>query len=186
MKSFDVELSSWILTDGNYEFVRFEVGSKVRFALEFYIKQYTVCFEDLSLQACDGRPSFYKSIAEIIYRNDAAWVLDFGVISAYREGPPKDLKVGQRVCSDLSLHVDPFHYYEELSKLQDIQPLIYEWELIGIDMDTMPLSQECEMEANQRFLPIDKIDTRRDRESGCNGSYILHCTLIDSQPQKTF
>lgn len=43
MKSFDVELSSWILTDGNYEFVRFEVGSKVRFALEFYIKQYTVC-----------------------------------------------------------------------------------------------------------------------------------------------
>ena len=185
MQRFDIELSSWILADGNYEFVSFEVGNRLKFALEFNLKQHAVCFEEPFLEASEGRPSFYNSIAKVIFFNESAWVLDFGSISAYRQGPPMDLTFGQRVKAALSLHVDPFHYYEELSKLEDIPPLIYEWELTGIHMNATPFSRKNDTEVSQRFIAIDKIDSLKDRELGCNGSYILHCTLADNKPTKT-
>lgn len=169
----DIELSAWILADGNYEFVSFAVGAQAKFALEFSLRTYSLCREPLSLIASAER-SVYNASAEVVYRDASAWILDFGSVSAYKTGTgPAD--VGQRIKGDVSLHVDPFHYYESFAKLADIPPLIYEWQFVGIDM--------C-VNTPERFVSVEKIDLQNDRQNGSTDSYILHCSLLTDRPSK--
>ncbi len=173
--TLDIELSAWILADGNYEFVSFAVGKTAKFALEFCQKGYSLSTEPLSLVA-STTPSFYEATADVVYRDESAWILDFGPVSAYRTGAsPVDF--GQRIKSEISLHIDPFQYYESLSKLENIPPLIYEWQLVGIDM--------C-VNAPEQFIAVEKIDLQSDRRNGSTDSYILHCSLQSETATKVF
>ena len=122
MDIWAIELSKWILLDGNYDTVNFEVGQIVRFAVQFYLPQFAVCSDFKILKAINGRPSFYEIVAESIFQTEAAWVLDLGDIKVYTKSPQTDIKSGQYVQGILSLHVDPFHYFEELCNLPGIPP----------------------------------------------------------------
>lgn len=186
LKSYDIELSQWILADGNYEFVNFEVGKKIKFALEFFAEQFSDSSEILSLTAVEKHPSRYMAVGEVIFQNREAWVLDFGGVLAFRSGPSAGFKVGQRLSALLSLHVDPFFYYESLFKIRGIPPLIYEWEVTGIDMSVKPPTKTSALQdIDEKLISIDKIGPLESHELGLNVSYILHCALTGSAPSKT-
>lgn len=171
MNRLAIELSSWILADGNYEYVSFEVGKTAKFAVEFLCQSYTISSDPLSVTSCVGRPSFYNATAKVIYRSESARVLNLGIISAFRAGA-NDLTVGQRVRGEVSLHVDPFVYYEQLFKLPGMPPLIYEWNIERIEMDVSPFIAVVTANGQRvltrddtkiSYLPISRIHLPNDK-----------------------
>jgi hypothetical protein len=188
MPIFDIELSTWILADGNYGSTSFDVGKKIRFALEFYLRNYSISSEAKSILPMPSKPSFYKGTAQSIYNDQTTLVLDFGQILAYRM-THSDVGLGQLITGDLSLHVDPFHYYDDLCRLPGIPSLIYDWELLGIDIVANPTVDtrlpSLNQTQNDNFIPIKTIDIRGDKQYGSIDSYILHCELLSLQAHKT-
>jgi hypothetical protein len=188
MDNWAIELSTWVLVDGNYDTVNFEIGQIVRFAVQFYLPQFSVCSDFPMLKPVGGRPSFYDTVAESVFQAENAWVLDLGEIAVYAKSPPNYVKTGQHVRGTLSLHVDPFDYYEELNNLPGIPPLIYEWRIHGIEMDTSPFVEKIDehgelvtVRGKPCFEPVNQIDSRTDRG---NGSFVLNCAKIDHPPGK--
>jgi hypothetical protein len=193
MSRFDIELSSWILMDGNYETTNFETGQIVRFAAEFYLPHFSVCSDPVQLKPVMRQPSRYHTVGEVIFHTENAWVLNLGEISAFREGPQNQVKLGEHVQGQLSLHVDPFIYYESLCKIPDIPPLIYQWLIESIEIDTTPLvdvvderGQRVTMrnEARLSYETVNRVDFR-DRNPETIGSWVLHCSKLDAPPSKT-
>lgn len=187
MHTLDIGLARWVLADGNYESVEFAVGKRVKFALEFFVRSYSICHDPRALAPIIGRSSFYDATGEVIYCDESAAVLDFGIISAYRDGPCK-FEFGQRLHGEMGLQVDPYSYYETLHKLTDIPPLIYEWELLGISLviDQHFIDERAKItnEAREQLLSIHKIDLVDDKTKGGADFYILHCALLDRHATK--
>src|SRR5262245_40904238 len=81
--NWDVELSSWIIQDGNYP--DFAVGQTAEFALEFWLPPGRVA------QASGGEVSasniggcLYDTVAEVVLQTAQITILDIGIL-VYKE-----------------------------------------------------------------------------------------------------
>lgn len=131
-----------VLQDGNYR--DFSIGDRRSFALEYWafdgLRRATS--QDVGLQY-SGEDSLYDGCGELLYDGQAS-ILDFGIraygrhqrLMAKGQG---ELEVGERAAGAVSLSVDPFDYFEHLATLPGIPPLIYDWTIEQIEMDTTPL-----------------------------------------------
>ncbi|HMN41626.1 MAG TPA: hypothetical protein PKE29_12330 [Phycisphaerales bacterium] len=183
-----IGLSAWIIQDGNYD--DFACGELRRFALEFYPAR--------GLRAASGEApglvhldnAMYSAGGRVCHAGPDAWVVDFGGVMAFRdEAAPSWAREGALVAGDVYLGIDPFFYFERLYKLPGVPPLIYEWRIEAIDMDSTPFVDSIDEkgravkvrdESRKGRVPIPATDGWKD-----DREYVLHCTMTQSVPMRT-
>ncbi len=186
-----IGLSSWIIQDGNYG--DFECETTERFALEFY--------SESGLSNVDSRIHYlaheddarYRAAGIVRFCGPDAWVVDFDGVLAFREGhPPDGIRPGVTVAGELCLGVDPFFYFERLAKLPNIPPLIYEWRIDAIAMQTAPFVEEADSAGRTmlvrdpsklRRMPIKRTDAWNDDHG--TADYLLTCRRTIAAPTKS-
>src|SRR5713226_900842 len=139
---WDISLSAWIIQDGNYP--DFEVGQTAEFALEFWLPEGVAargCSEGKAINKVGDY--LYDTVAEVVLQTDNITILDIGVL-VYSESS-SELRLAllgePRVAVQLGLGVDPFSYFERLSKFTGVPPLIYSWKVLSILRQTAPFVQ---------------------------------------------
>lgn len=132
--NWDLGLSAWIIQDGNYP--DFEVGQTAEFALEFWLPEGLAARgvgEEISANNVGG--CLYNTVAEVIVQTSEITILDIGLL-VYRE--LSSLPYGTRLAVQVGLGVAPFFYFESLSKIDGVPPLVYSWKIISILEQTAP------------------------------------------------
>jgi hypothetical protein len=177
-----VGLSSWIIADGNYR--DFSVDDVRSFALEYYneheLRPATSSISHRHLgdahYAVAGRRAHLGGLSQHL---TPTWcVIDFDVL-AYRElhsfpVPPECFS------GEIYLGVDPFSYFERLSCEADAPPLIYNWRIHRIEVETAPrvLKDGFMIYDPDKRKLADVQDTRRGED------FVLHCERLADPPQK--
>ncbi|MCB9653530.1 MAG: hypothetical protein H6729_05315 [Deltaproteobacteria bacterium] len=180
-------MSSWIIQDGNYG--DFTVGQHAKFALEFWARDGLRPAPAGPLTAGHLGASRYQVRARVAFVGDGVWVVDAGSFLAYRDQPPKDARVGAFVEGDLYLGIDPFGYFECLSKVPGMPPLSYRWLIREIQLETTPwvegrlpngaVSRERD-DSKESFAPVSSTDAWHD--DGGDGHYVMTC-VRESGPE---
>jgi hypothetical protein len=186
---WDINLSAWIIQDGNYG--DFSTGQHAEFALEFfrYDIRLTECKEKSSILKKDWTKGFdlpmYEINAEVIYLSNEVWVVDFGLCAFQETAPPEGLSRGDFVRGGISLGVDPFFYFERLHALPSMPPLIYSWRIKSIRIQTAPFIKKGNVfsrdEDKLGYKTIESTDAWKD-DNGA-GEYLLTCARLDITPK---
>ena len=177
-----VGLSSWIIADGNYR--DFSVGEVRSFALEYHNEhEFRPTASAVSQRYLGdaryevaGRRAHLGGLSQHL---TPTWcVIDVGVL-AYREllsfaVPPESFS------GDLYLGVDPFFYFERLSRETDAPPLVYNWRIHRIEVETAPrvLKDGFMIYDPHKRKLADAQDTKRGED------FVLHCERLADPPQK--
>ena len=185
--AFIVGLSSWIIQDGNYpDFAR---GAQVAFALEFYSANGLSVLEGAGkapfLEHLHG--STYRIVGRVIHVRDLEWwAIDAGLLMYREEKPPLGLKEGDWVAGEVYVGVDPFFYFERLSRQHTAPALIYEWLIEKIEMQTAPFikSDEGHMVRDPTRLGWREIAATKAWNDGVGAEYVLHCERLASPPRR--
>ncbi len=138
----------------------------------------------------------YRINAQVTYSSAEILVIDFGVL-AYSEAAEYlqlGVKAGDFVNGQIALGVDPFFYFEQLSKTESVPALIYEWRIEGIEQETTPLvrGNVCGREGyvrDESKTSFARVQSTADFISNPNDiapSYVLHCTKLETAPMKQF
>jgi hypothetical protein len=177
-----VGLSSWIIADGNYR--GFSVGDVRSFALEYYNEhEFRPATGAVSRRHLgDARYAVTGSRAHLGGLSQSltpTWcVIDIGLL-AYREllgfPVPPDSFTGE-----IYLGLDPFFYFERLCSERDAPPLIYNWRIHRIEVETAPriLNEGMMIYDPDKRKRIDVQDTKRGED------FVLHCERLADPPQK--
>jgi len=186
MNDWNIGLAAWIIQDGNYsDFTRNQAGE---FAVEFYPHNVrpSLTKEKAATLIAD---STYRLTAEVVFLTTGVWVIDFG-ISAYQQSePPIKFEKGDWVEGTFYLGVDPFFYFEELADLKGIPPLIRQWNIKQIQVETAPFVEtvdDCGTkmlvrdQSKSSFRSVEQTDAWKDDDG--NADYILKCHLTDQAP----
>ena len=186
---FDVYIDSWIISDGNYD--HFHEGEIREFALEFYAPDGLTRLPSSARHFRASSGYTYEVEAEIVFISDEICVLDFG-LAAYSENSA-DLKAGHRlgdvVQGKITLGVDPFFYFERLSKISGVPPLIYEWRINSVEQDTSPVvpTKICGREgyakqSGRSFRRVPATSERITLPNEIGALHVLRCTKLDVAP----
>ena len=188
MNDWKIGLSAWIIQDGNYG--DFRSHERAEFALEFYAQNYQPSFSS-EKQARWIHASKYSVNAEVVFVAKRCFVIDLGVL-AYREAePPKSIRKGSWLEAEIYLGVDPFFYFEDLAHVQGMPPLIYNWHINKIGIETAPFIETVDAhgtrimvrdETKSAFQEIRQTDAWKD-DNG-HGEYVLDCALMDVPPKR--
>ena len=186
MNDWNIGLAAWIIQDGNYS--DFSRNQGREFAVEFYphtVRPSLTKAKSAILVA----DSTYRLTAEVIFRTTGVWVIDFG-ISAYQQSePPITIEKGEWVEGTFYLGVDPFFYFEELSDLKGMPPLIHQWHIKQIHVETAPFVETIDDrgakmlvrdQSKSSFREVEQTDAWKD--DGGNAEYILKCQPTDQAP----
>lgn len=177
-----VDVAAWIFAGGNYD--PFAIGDRKKFALEFYsFDSLTESCALPSIRRLQGNE--YEVCAKVTFASEKLWVLDFGAVSAYREGPaPANLHVGSMVSGKIQLGIDPLSYVEILHKEAGVPALIYEWRVERIELVTAPKIYDheegwwCPDMTKAEHTSVGSTATRVKNVV----SWDLHCNLLDTSP----
>ena len=172
-----VGLNSWIIQDGNYD--HFRVGEVRSFALEYYneeeLRTLAKSRATRSLVHLDG--SRYAVTGRLLHLTSEWVAIDVGV-PAFREiysfpPPPR------RFEGTVWLHVDPFFYFERRAREHGAPPLILDWRIHRIEVETAPriLRDGLMIYDPDRLHQKDVEDTRQGED------FVLHCEMIPSKPR---
>jgi hypothetical protein len=140
--SWNIALSAWVIQDGNY--LNFRVGEIVEFAVEFYQE------EGVSVRPTAGdisstllHDTTYEVVSEVVCKTETIAIIDIGIL-VYRHNarPPKTLGEN-RFRTQLALEVDPYSYFEGLSRLQNVPSLIYSWREVYPSSDRSIYRSRC-------------------------------------------
>jgi hypothetical protein len=172
-----VGLNSWIIADGNY--ADFTVGEVRPFALEFYNEV------DLRPLPKSQAGCAYKSLGRAHYAVKGRtvhltpkWaVIDVGFL-AYREfhsfpPPPR------RFESEIWVGVDPFFYFETLSLEREAPPLVFDWRIHRIEVETAPRV----LQANMWVYDPDRLCLKDVEDTREGEDFVLHCELVSAEPR---
>lgn len=186
-KTLTVGLSSWVIQDGNYR--DFRRDAQVAFALEFYSPNGLLVVEDhgpaASLEHLHG--STYRVVGKVIHvRESEWWAIDTGVLMYREEKPPPGVKEGSWVTGEVHIGVDPFFYFERLSRHHAAPALIYDWVIRKIEIQTAPFIKSHEGHAvrdpaRQGWPEIDATNAWSD---GVGAEYDLHCERLPTPPRR--
>jgi len=187
--SWNIGLSAWIIQDGNYP--DFTVGQTAEFAVEYYRPPGTgLVLAESAVSAQQVSQTVYEVVAEKVLETDEVTVLDIGILT-YREEALQfpEVATGNRFSTQLELEVDPYFYFERISKNQGIPPLIYSWRIDSILRQTAPFIDvipDSGPWAGQKMMirdasklgyeEISKTDAWQD-DNG-TAEYVLCCDLL--------
>jgi hypothetical protein len=189
MREWNVGLSAWVIQDGNYG--DFHCHQKAKFALEFYPHDFQRTSATEKMADCIGG-SRYRVNAQVVCVLADVWVVDFGLSAFQQAKPPHGTREGDWIAADIDLGIDPFFYFEELAHVQGMPPLIYEWIVREILMQTAPFV-ETRDHRGTRFLVRDESKSayRQIEQTNAwtddNGlaEYILRSELLGTPPMRT-
>lgn len=187
--SLRVGLSNWIILDKNYD--DFESGDIARFALEFHFPERPVPAppNETPPQLTPLTGATYDACGIVRYVHPEVWIVDFGTVLAFDNGKaPKGVAVGDKVSGRVFLGVDPFFYFNGHYSLPRIPPLIYEWQVAGIEIECGPIIDGPEIMGRKsmmrdpsriEYLPVPRTNARGD---GHFASYVLTCRRLKNPP----
>jgi len=176
----EICVDSWIIQDGNYG--DFDVGDKVRCALEFYgdLSATALCAPAMThLQQND-----YRVRAQVVYLAPDAWAVDFGIAAFQEYRPPEFAHIGAWVEGKIGLALDPFMYKDGLVHEIGMPDLFNTWEITSIARDDTPwialscgkmLSRDPE---HPRWTKVEKTDAWND-DNG-RSAYLLRLRISRS------
>ena len=190
--TWNIYLSAWIIQDGNYP--DFSVGQTAEFAVEFFVdsSRPIECAEQ-RISATHTEDSGYDVVAKSILQQPELTILDVGIL-VYSKRKPEFQKfpVGALLQTRLSLSIDPYDYFQFLSKNPTVPPLIYSWHVLSIRRQTAPfieIGDDSGRKMRGRDLTkfgyeeIEKTNAWSD--DGGFGEYILCCELLPIEPKRT-
>lgn len=189
MARWQVGLSAWIIQDGNYG--DFQRNQEMQFALEFYPHE---CQRtQLETKAATLiEDSTYSVIAQVVHTTDRFWVIDFGVLAYQDASPPTTVQNGCWIEAKIYLGIDPFCYFEDIAHALGVPPLIYAWNIKGIEIETAPFIEQIDAKGGRvlvrdksksMFRDIEQTDAWKD--DGGNAAYVLDCELLSVPPSRT-
>jgi hypothetical protein len=194
-KLFKIGLSGWIIQDGNYP--NFKRGDQVAFAIEFFCPEPLSVVEEASRQLESIQSigvDHYQIVGKVIHVRDSDWwALDAGILMYREQKPPPGIELDCWVTGEVRLGVDPFFYVERLSRHHTAPPLIYDWRVERIEIETTPVKRTfmkngtfAERDYDHRsWQEIAETDAWRDEERvGMPPEYVLHCELLDHPPRR--
>ena len=192
MTEIYVALECWIIQDGNYE--DFTVNKNYQFALEFHSK---------NLVQSDNDDMIFKRKEESVYNIngkvllfDENWlVIDVGIKLYWwhRNKTKFNFKTDDNISGDILISVDPFFYFESAYTCKNMPPLIYEWKIKQILMETAPFIEVINSyggiqlvrdETRSNRILINKTDAWNDDDGLAD--YLLLCELVNPEPQYEF
>jgi hypothetical protein len=188
MNEWRIGISSWIIQDGNYgDFRRQE---RAEFALEFYPGSWHPNSTSEKPALWIGG-SNYKVNAEVIHVSKRCFVIDFG-ISAYQQAePPKAIRRGRWLTAEIYLGIDPFFYFEDLTHVKGMPPLIYNWHIHKISVETAPFIESVDAHGRRMMVRDGSKSAFREiqqtdawTEDNGNAEYVLDCTLMNCPPKR--
>jgi hypothetical protein len=189
-----VYMHSWIVGDGNYsDFCEEETR---QFALEFWAPGLLARSQLQEKSFAKGDRYTYGINARVAFSSPDILVIDFGLL-AYSESSTDlqlGFKEGDYVTGQVALGVDPFFYFERLSKLQDVPALIYEWRIDSIEQETTPfmIGEVCGRagyvrdESKTSFAQVGSTSEFISNPNDVAPSYVLNCTKLEAAPMKQF
>ena len=191
---WDIALDAWIIQDGNYP--DFAVGQMAEFALEFWIPDTARCKVSDADKSVRGAGTYiYETVCDMVLLTTDIAVHDLGIL-VYRESNciPDWLRPGNRIATTIGLGVDPFFYFERLSKIPGVPPMVYSWKIENILRQTAPFVEKIAedgplrgqkiMTRDQNRLgreAIPKTDAWNDDDG--HGNYVLRCKLLPIEPK---
>lgn len=134
---WDVGLSPWIVQDGNYD--DFAVSQRREFALEFYAENGLAPSSATAPSAEAYGQGRYRIAGRVIHREPHWWAIDVGVRCFQEAPPPETAMPGQFLEGEIYLGIDPFFYFESLSKEAGAPDLTYDWHIDSITRESAPL-----------------------------------------------
>lgn len=172
-----VGLNSWIIADGNYD--SFRVGETRSFALEYYheadLRSIPKSRATRGFAPLGGARYSITRRTLHIGRDWAA--IDVG-LPVYRElyslpPPPK------RFEGVIGLSVDPFFYFKRHAHEHGAPPLIFDWRINRIEVETAPRILRGGLWIyDPARLRLKAVEDTRDGED-----FLLHCELVSDQPR---
>lgn len=184
--NFIISLESWIIQDGNYG--DFAVGEEHGFALEFWVVDPANVGASSPAVATGYRHlgcENYSVVARTVFVGSEWWAIDFGVPAYTGNTPPKDIALGGVWQGRIGLGIDYFDYFERLAFNSGAPPLIYDWRIDKIEMQTAPfIEKDKVLQRDPQKLgwrEIQKTDAWQD--DGSSASYLLHCTRVSDEPR---
>jgi hypothetical protein len=104
----------------------------------------------------------------------------------YRAGmPPDDITVGCWVSGEINVGVDPFDYFERLSRCYAAPALIYDWDVKKIELETTPVIEFGRMRTrDQSRREWREVEDTRARTGGFTEEFVLHCSRLDTPPRR--
>jgi hypothetical protein len=183
MDRWFVGLDSWVIQDGNY--TDLAVGDELEFALNFYAHEFDAAPPG-PVAAQRKKDDYYEVLAQVTYRADDAWTIDFG-LGAYEEQPSPPVETGMFVRALIQLGVDPFSYLADLAPRDDAPALVYTWRLERIGLQTAPLVETAPRHFERDrsrwgWKEIPRTDAWND--DGGTAVYQLECTLLPVEPKR--
>jgi hypothetical protein len=187
-----VNIDHWIISDGNYE--DFHAGEIRQFALEFYAPMPLdkVSVAEKKLQLSDDYK--YHITAEVTFASEGICVIDFGLLAYSQTADNRGgFATGDFVEGDIFLGVDPFFYFDDLSRIEAVPALIYAWKIDSIQQDTTPFillensertiyGADISRQSRAEVLGTDEDIV--DDPLPFSTSYFLHCIKLDVSPSK--
>lgn len=184
-----IGLSSWVIQDGNY--ADFEQGQTAAFALEFFAPEPLAAVSPdtpLERSLTYRRGNAYDLVADVAFIGRHWCVLDAGYRLFSGIDAPGDWTLGLTVRGAVEVSVDPFFYFEDFSKAPRAPPLIYDWRIDRIELETTPWVRASEAVPHRdRSRPSWRDIPRTDawNDDGGHAEYLLTCTLLDNQRRRT-
>jgi hypothetical protein len=187
-----VALSSWIIQDGVYD--DFTISNNYQFALEFHSEN-LVKSTNSDMIFKRKEESVYNINGKVLLFDENYLVIDVG-IKLYWWHPNKiklNLKPDDNILGDILIGVDPYFYFSSGCIYKNMPPLIYEWKIKQILMETAPFKPIINSyggimmvrdETLSNRIPITKIDAWNDDDG--NADYLLLCELVNPEPQYEF
>ena len=191
VNTWTLGLDSWIIQDGNYG--EFSTGQVAELAVEYWAEAGLGHSDAPAARRSEALlDATYDIEADVVFNNDRVTVIDLG-LSAYCETQGAGegaFPVGTSVHGQVTLGVDHFFYFERLSKVPELPPLVYTWMITRIRRQTAPFKQAdaagkwlVRDETQWGWAEISRTDAWHDDDG--RASYLLDCELQPVAPKRT-
>jgi hypothetical protein len=181
-----IGLSAWIIQDGNYG--DFTQGDHAAFALEFLpVSPLNRLREGRQPGLHHTEGANYEALGRVAHVAEDWWAADFGILAFQHAKPPAGIEAGDLVGGAIQLGVDPFMYFERLSKQPDAPALIYDWRIGKIEIQTAPFMRAAKRVfvrdvSQSGWKEIAATDALGD-DSG-HAEYVLHCARVGREARR--
>lgn len=181
----EIHMDAWIIQDGNYP--DFYQGGIQRFALLAFPENHQkLKGESKSIHKTDYGQ--YDLVGKVVWQNQQVTVLDFGLRAYIEMDLTKEYGVGDYITGSFMMTIDYYYYFEVLSKINGIPPLIYTWKIEDIALNQVPFIQKKEgnylvfvRDATKiKFASIPATDAWKDDDG--NGHYLLTINKMNQAP----
>lgn len=179
VQRWSIGLAAWVVQDGNYD--DFAVGDRAEFAIEFYTPTPLVVAREVSRHAQQVGDSWYEVAGRVVHTDEGGWVIDFGLLAYQNQAPPVGVAVGATVSGRVSLGVDPFFYFENLSQDLAWPALVHTWNVRQIWRETAPFIESGSVlvrdETELAQIETSRTDAWHDDDG--HGEYVLVCDHLN-------